>query len=281
MLLVACGRKGPPVPAATDGPRVSHQFLAHPDAPEKRIELFWARPTGEGRWPVLVYIHGHQSAPRDGGKFLADRGVLESMAKRGVVAVSLSQPGYGQSDGPPDYCGPFTQRAVLATLAELRTWSFVDPDKIGLYGISRGAVVASLVEAQDPRLAAAVLVVGVYDFEKTYEALVEEGRTRGEARRIAENMAAESGGTPEALRARSPILTADRIRTPTLILNGAQDFRVAVDDIERFRRVLEGNRVPVKAVIYPDLGHALPVEKRNEEITPFLEKHLGLAPAPR
>lgn len=45
---------------------------------------------------------------RDGGESYVKVGRLGMMAARGYVAAAVSQPGYGNSDGPPDFCGPFT-----------------------------------------------------------------------------------------------------------------------------------------------------------------------------
>jgi dipeptidyl aminopeptidase/acylaminoacyl peptidase len=86
------------------------------------------------------------------------------MASRGYVAAALSQPGYGHSDGPSDFCGPFTQDAVVVAIDFLRNQSFVDPNKVVLYGYSRGAIVASMVATKDPKLAAVVLGAGAYNF---------------------------------------------------------------------------------------------------------------------
>ena len=83
------------------------------------------------------------------------------MATRGYVAAAVSQPGYGKSDGPPDYCGPFTQDAVQAAVEFLRRQTFIDPTRIALYGYSRGAIVASMVAT---KVAAVVLGAGAYDF---------------------------------------------------------------------------------------------------------------------
>ena len=52
------------------------------------------------------------------------------LAHDGIVAVAVSQPGYGKSDGPPDYCGPVTQEATRAVLAEMRRLPFIDPKRI-------------------------------------------------------------------------------------------------------------------------------------------------------
>ena len=81
---------------------------------------------------------------RPGGRLYVMRRHLDRMVARGYVAAAVSQPGYGASDGPPDFCGPFTHKAVLAALAFLRTKSFVKADKIALFGYSRGAIVAGV-----------------------------------------------------------------------------------------------------------------------------------------
>ena len=109
------------------------------------MEVFWTRPAGDGPYPALLLIHGHQEQLRNGGEAYVATGRLGVIAARGFVAAALSQPGYGNSDGPQDYCGPFTQEAALVALDFLRKQSFVDPKKVALYGYSRGAIVASMV----------------------------------------------------------------------------------------------------------------------------------------
>jgi hypothetical protein len=78
----------------------------------KRIELFWTKPEGNGPFPAILYIHGHQETVRNGGQTFVESGRLGTMASRGYVAAAVSQPGYGNSSGPPDFCGPVTQSAV-------------------------------------------------------------------------------------------------------------------------------------------------------------------------
>jgi len=118
------------------------------------------------------------------------------MASRGYVAAAVSQPGYGHSDGPPDFCGPFTQEAVLGVIDFLRTMPVVQPQKIALYGYSRGAIVASMVATQDPQLAAVVLGAGAYDFFRWYPTPLPG---------INANIEREAGTSAEAFRARSAI----------------------------------------------------------------------------
>ena len=136
---------------------VHKEFLPSSQDNNKKVELFWTRPGGSGPYPTVLLVHGHQEQVRNGGEAFVKTGRLGILASRGYVAASLSQPGYGNSAGPADYCGPITQDAVLVGLDFLRKQSFVAANKVAIYGYSRGAVVASMVATKDPTLAAVVL----------------------------------------------------------------------------------------------------------------------------
>jgi hypothetical protein len=38
--------------------------------------------------------------------------------------------------------------------------------------------------------------------------------------------------------------------------------------------------VPARAVVFPELGHSIPLDKRGPLVSEFLTKHLKLKPAP-
>ncbi|HMD66067.1 MAG TPA: alpha/beta fold hydrolase [Stellaceae bacterium] len=128
---------------------IHHELLSHSQDQNKAVELFWAKPEGNGPFPVVLFIHGHQEGPRDGGEAYVWTGRLGIMARQGYVSAAVSQPGYGNSAGPPDYCGPFTQQAVLVAIDFLRRQPFVRANKVALFGYSRGAIVAAMVATQD------------------------------------------------------------------------------------------------------------------------------------
>ncbi len=205
---------------------VTRVFVPHPDRPGARVELYVGPGLGAGRHPGIVYVHGHQSPLLPGGRVYVGWRVLTWEAGHGRVAVAVSQPGYGASDGPADYCGPYTQHAVAAAIRYLRARPDVDPTRIAVEGVSRGAIVASMVAAADPTLAAVVLVSGEYDLGSTYRRL---NATRGWNPLLwtmAANMRREAGASDEAFLDRSALLTPRVIRSPTLILHGALDERL-------------------------------------------------------
>jgi dipeptidyl aminopeptidase/acylaminoacyl peptidase len=190
---------------------------------------------------------------------------LGILASRGYVAAALSQPGYGHSDGPPDFCGPFTQEAVLVAIDFLRNQPFVHPNKVALYGYSRGAIVASMVATKDPKLAAVVLGAGAYDFFRWYPTPL---------RGIDANIEREAGTSAEAFRARSAIYHVDTIKAPILLLHGAQDERVPVQQAEAFADKLQTNSIAVKVKIFPNARHSIPIDEQYREIYSFLEQFL-------
>src|SRR5215471_12406622 len=106
--------------------------IPHPDNPAKKIEYFLEKPQGRGPWPAIVFLHGHQDWPTAGGKDFVKWGVLDEFADRGYLAVAISQPGYGNSAGPADFCGPYTQDAVAAVIAKLRKDGLVADNRIVL-----------------------------------------------------------------------------------------------------------------------------------------------------
>jgi dipeptidyl aminopeptidase/acylaminoacyl peptidase len=187
------------------------------------------------------------------------------MASQGYLAAALSQPGYGHSDGPPDYCGPFTQEAVLVALEFLRQQAVVHPKKIALYGYSRGAIVASMVATRDPQLAAIVLGAGAYDLARLYPT----GH-----RRIDANIRQEAGTSAAAFRARSALDHADQLKVPVLLLHGARDERIPVRQAEAFAEKLQAHGVAVKLKIFPHATHHILMAEQDQEIYPFLEQSL-------
>ena len=264
-LLVACALvaacAGGPPGADRSGWSIEHELLPHRSDPGKHVEVFLARPDGTGPWPAVLLVHGHQEQARDGGAMYARTGRLGVLARRGYVAVAVSQPGYGRSDGPPDFCGPFTQEAAETVLAWLRARPFVVPGKIALFGYSRGAIVAAMVATRDPGLGAVILGAGAYDFSTWYPTPLPG---------IDANIRSEAGVSREAFGARSAIHHVDRIAAPVLLLHGAADERVPFRQAEVFAERLRAAGRSVTLKVFAS-GHGIPVDAQYREVFPFLE----------
>jgi dipeptidyl aminopeptidase/acylaminoacyl peptidase len=265
LMLGGCAAVQPGTMTDRGGWVIQRAFLSHRWDASKQIEVLWTTPRDQGPWPAVLFIHGHQEQFRPGGEAFVTNGRLGLMASRGYVAAAVSQPGYGHSDGPPDFCGPYTQEAVLGVVDFLRKLPAVRPQHVVLYGYSRGAIVASMVATQDPQLAAVVLGAGAYDFSRWYPT-----RVPG----INANIEREAGTSAEAFRARSAIVHVERIKAPMLILHGAQDERVPVQQAQAFVEQLHAKGMAVKVNIFPHARHGIPIDDQDREISPFLDASL-------
>ncbi|MGC2694383.1 MAG: alpha/beta fold hydrolase [Candidatus Angelobacter sp.] len=244
--------------------------IPHPDDAGKKVEYFLEKPKGNGPWPTVVFLHGHQELPRAGGKDFVKWGVLDQFADRGYLAVAVSQPGYGNSTGPADFCGPFTQHAVDAVISKLQAEGYVKNNRILVEGVSRGALVAGMVAAHNPKIRGVVLISGLYDLQE-YASHAKSAM----AISIVESLKEETGGSDDALRERSLLNYAQDIKATVLILNGAEDDRTDPDQARRLAQAINAHGGHARAIVYPEYGHQIPVEVRNKDVDPFIEQLLN------
>jgi len=87
----------------------------------------------------------------------------------------------------------------------------------------------------------------------------------------------------ERLRRISPLFHAGNIKTPLIVLQGANDPRVLQPESDDIVKAVRANGVPVEYVVFPDEGHGFQ-KKENEmvgyrAILAFLDQHLKGVPA--
>ena len=256
---------------ATGGAARAQQRIVLPSS----VEMFVSTtPPGRGPFPLILFVHGHQAPDRPGARAFVtlerrpalatvDEGRLQLMAARGWVAAAVSLPGYGESAGPADFCGPRSQAAVRAALDWLLARPDVDRGKVVVYGVSRGAATASMEATGDARIAGLILVAGIYDLGEAFPT----GDPVVDA-----NIAREAGTTPEAFAERSALRKAEKIRADTLILHGGDDRRGgSVAQARRLADRLRAARRKVRLRIFEGTPHAIPIDEQWKEIDPFLE----------
>jgi len=252
-------------PVLASGPTGHYELInkeiVHPEVPSKKVEFFILRKTTLKKYPVIIFVHGHQQPERLGAKAAVDDGTLAFFAKQGYLAVAISQPGYGNSEGVSDYAGSYSQKAVMGVINYLLSSysDYVDPEKIVLYGVSKGAILVGMVATQEPRLAGVILDSGFYDLSA-----VQDERTLM-------NINKETDGKQEELKKRSVIFSADLIKMPSLIMHGYEDKRAPVKSAIEFYEALMNAGSPSTLVVFP-VGHHTPKKERDSLINLFLEK---------
>lgn len=208
LLLAAAGCTAGYETETSRGERLKEWFLPGPRG-EGRIEAMAIWPAKEGPHPGLLLLH---PASRRAQRF---RRAMFSLARQGVVLMSISLPGFGATVGPEDYAGPRTVRAVLRAVAFLRAQPRVREDTIGIFGIGVGATAAALAAAQEPgKIHLLALQGGVYDLPAAYKQL-----SPARQERLKAILGGAPTARPKAFRARSPLNVIHRFRGEVLIFH--------------------------------------------------------------
>jgi dipeptidyl aminopeptidase/acylaminoacyl peptidase len=171
-------------------------------------------------------------------------------------------------------------RAMHDDLIDATTWAvsqgYADPGRIGIYGGSYGGYAALIgVTVTPDHFAAAVDYVGISDLATFLRTLPPFGRAY-----FAVNWYRYVGDPeiPEQeadMRARSPITMADRIRTPLLVAQGANDVRVPQEQSDTIVASLRDRGVPVEYLVAEDEGHGFDNPENRVRLYRAIERHFA------
>ena len=188
------------------------------------------RPPGAGPHPAVVLIPGLDSAKEEFGA------VEQLFLDRGLATLSVDGPGQGEAEYElairPDWEVPGA--AILDALA---AQPGIDPDRIGVWGVSLGGYYAPRLASGDPRVRACIALCGPFCL----------GRPVGAA------AAAHPGGVHRPVRRRTASRTPSsgpgsspwpggpaRLTMPLLIVAGRQDRIFPWQDAVRLRDSVPG-----------------------------------------
>lgn len=127
---------------------------------------------------------------------------------------------------------------------------FSDSEKVGIMGGSYGGymVMAGITEYPD-MFAAAANLFGVVNFQTFFQ------NTEPWMAAISKVEYGDPDIEGEMLKDLSPIHKVDVIKTPTIVLHGANDTNVPVVEAKQVVENLEKRNIPVEYVLFPDEGH--------------------------
>ena len=230
--------------------------------------------------PLVVVPHGGPWVRDDWGydtyaQFLTNRGYAVLQPNyRGST-------GYGKKflDASNGQWGRKMQDDLTWGVKHLVERGIADPARVGILGGSYGGYATLAGVAFTPDLyAAAVSIVGPSNLLTLLESIPpywEAGRIMM-YRRMADPRTPEGR---ELLEQESPLFSADKIRTPLMVVQGANDPRVNKAESEQIVVALRDRGFPVEYILAPDEGHgfARPVNNMAMMMAAekFLAKHLG------
>jgi dipeptidyl aminopeptidase/acylaminoacyl peptidase len=230
--------------------------------------------------PLIVFPHGGPWGRDSWGyspytQFLANRGyAVLQMNFRGST-------GYGKKflDAGNKQWGDKMQDDITWGVKHLVAQGVADPKRVGIMGGSYGGYATLAGVAFTPDVyAAAVSLVGPSNLITLLESVPPYWESFRKV--FLERMG--DPATPEGkaqLERQSPLNSANKIKTPLLVVQGANDPRVKKAESDQIVIALRDRKFPVEYIVAPDEGHgfARPVNNMAWVVSAekFLSKYLG------
>ncbi len=165
-------------------------------------------------------------------------------------------------------------RDIQSTSEALVKLGIADPKRLGIMGGSYGGymVMAGVTEYPD-MFAAGADLYGVVNFDTFFK------HTQPWMAAISKTEYGDPDTQAKMLFDLSPINKLDRVKTPLIVLHGANDTNVPVVEAEQIVTKLKQRGVPVEYVLFPGEGHGFRrLENRiksTEATTNFFKVHLA------
>lgn len=247
------------------------------------IPAYLTLPKGmeeEKNLPLIVFPHGGPWA-RDGWGY---NPYVQFLANRGYAVLSpnfRSSTGYGKKflNAGNNEWGQKMQDDITWGVRHLIDQGTVDPNRVGIMGGSYGGYATLAGLAFTPDLyACGVSIVG----PSNLITLLNSIPPYWESIRTVFHERMGNPDTPEGraqLERQSPLNSATNIKSPLLVVQGANDPRVNIHESDQIVVALRERGAPVEYIVAPDEGHGFSRPVNNMAMLAaaekFLAKHLG------
>lgn len=285
--------------AKTDGrdeyqlTRINDDFLQTLDLPEVErlvwpgvdgveVEGWFMKPPGASApYPTVLYIHGGPHGAF-GHMFSFDFQMLAG-AGYGVLAINhRASTGYGDdfSTAIKGDWGNLDYQDLMTGVDYAIEQGLADADKLGVCGLSGGGNLSCWIVGQTQRFKAAVPENPVTNWVSFY------GVSDIGVYFAVEELGGHPHEIPEIYAKCSPITYAHRCTTPTLLVQGENDYRCPAEQSEQFYNVLRANGCTVEMLRLPGSPHAGAITGRpslrreqNKALLGWMDRYvLGKAP---
>ncbi len=232
-----------------------------------RVNGYLLRSVGGSLWPGIVYNRGGVG---DSNKVDDTQlAYLSLLVAEGYVVVATQYRGNDGSEGREDYLGGDVED-VFHIFELLRSLEYVDGERVGMLGFSRGAAVAYQALKRGIGVKAACVMGCSTDFVDAYSVLP---HYQPFLRYVFD-------GTPEsnpgAYISRSPLYWPEKINVPLLIIQGTDDHHVPIHQVHQLADKLKALGKVYELVVYPHGDHELNKvgEDKDRRILEWFGKYL-------
>jgi uncharacterized protein len=222
--------------------------------------------------PALVLITGLSPHERNNGAppWMPFRDIADSLTRAGIAVLRVDDRGVGSSTGDRTQFTISDKVEDMRTeVAWLRSRQGIDPKRVGVIGYSEGGLVARMVAARDPRIAAVVTLAGpgvpgpeVARYQVEQLILRNGNISESERPKTIETKLAEAlkDLTPHerTYLETDPIPYDSQVHCPALIIQGGTDADVPIRSAERIANAIRasGNE-DVTVRLFPSVSHSL------------------------
>jgi len=227
-----------------------------------------------GKHPALLNIKGGPSGMRGYG-FNVHLQLLPAHGYVQFIVNYRGSSGYGQAFSDAvvgDMLGGEYRDNLEALDHVIETRDYIDADRMGVWGVSYGGYLTNWIVTQTDRFRAAVSISSVSNLFSQWGASA-----------IPSWVEVEIGGLPwermDLMLRQSPIMQADKVRTPVLFLHGELDFDTPIVEAEQMFMALKKHGVEAVMVRYADDGHGIRRKPANQldsmrRVIAWFDEHL-------
>lgn len=234
--------------------------------------------TTENKVPALVWVHGGPGGQSRTGYFA----LIQYLVNHGYAVLAVNNrgsSGYGKTFYKMDdrNHGDKDLKDCIAGKKWLAEQNYIDGEKIGIIGGSYGGymTMAAMTFAPD-EFNVGVNIFGVTNWLRTLKSIPPYWESFRKA--LYDELGDPTTSDSTRLYEISPLFHADKVKSPIMVLQGANDPRVLQIESDEIVEAVKKNNVPVEYIVFPDEGHGF-VKKENEikgysEILKFLDTYL-------
>jgi len=237
-----------------------------PLASQIEIEI---RKPAQKTFQVIVFLHG---ANELGLKSIRPA-CFEHWLEKGHAVAAISMPGYGNSTGERDFCGPATLEALHVALDYIK--QELGEPKLGIMGFGQGGLAATLLSAERDDIACVVSSNGGYD-------LVRHNASDDLLMNVLEQKGYQLDlASEDDLIFRSPLYHVSSISAPLFLLHRKGNPMVSEQEAVDFHSAMlaAGKEcfLVLKDRTYTDDMQKLSFEEILEESESWIDEHMGRA----